>query len=369
MTSILGQRFPTRPSEITAEWLTAAMRSSEAISPADEITGFTSTGVGEGIGMMGDICALTLEYAAGQGPLRSVVAKFATRNPANRAVAQGFQMYEREVRFFRDLREIVGDVAPQCYFTDIDPESGDMVLLFEDLGDYRPGDQTQGCSLADAEKAIEAVAVLHAGTWGAETSGDYHLWPAVDGPVYLHGFGSGVAAGFDPAVAAFSDVVSPDIVAAADRFKAAIPDLHARMASGPQALVHGDFRLDNFMFGTAPGHRPFVMLDFQAPIVTKAVHDIAYLLTQSVAIDVRRAEERRLVHKYHQLLVDQGVEGYSAEQCWEDYRLAALHCFEFAIVVAGTLDPTNERGRGWISASLERSSQAIVDLDLLSLLP
>jgi hypothetical protein len=46
-----------------------------------------------------------------------------------------------------------------------------------------------------------------------------------------------------------------------------------------------------------------------------------------------------------------------------------LHCLEYALVIAGSLEPGNERGRTFAEACLERSCQAIVDLDLLSLLP
>jgi hypothetical protein len=37
--------------------------------------------------------------------------------------------------------------------------------------------------------------------------------------------------------------------------------------------------------------------------------------------------------------------------------------------VAGTLDPTNERGHRWMSKMLERSVSTIDDLDLIALLP
>ena len=37
-------------------------------------------------------------------------------------------------------------------------------------------------------------------------------------------------------------------------------------------------------------------------------------------------------------------------------------------MIAGTLDPTNERGRQWISVMLERSIAAIDDLDLVTLI-
>lgn len=369
MTSTLEQRFPSRLADMTPDWLTAVLRANRTLADSDTITGWSADPIGVGAGMLSDLSRLRLHYARGRGPLASLVTKFATSNLQNRTVAQQFETYVREVRFYQKFSDLLGEVVPHCYFAEIDEATGDMVVLLEDLSDYRTGDQAAGCSVDDAELAIGAVARLHAATWGADRRDDLSMWLRVDGPVYLDGFGAGVAAGFDPAMQTFGSSMHPDVIGASERIKAAIPELHRRMAEGPQALVHGDFRLDNFMFGQRPEHYPFVMLDLQCPIITKPVHDIAYLLSQSVESAVRREEERRLIGEYHGLLAAAGVSDYSAEQCWQDYRLATLHSLEFIIVIAGTLAAEDERGKAWVGASLRRSCQAVVDLDLLELIP
>jgi hypothetical protein len=369
VTSMVDQQPPTRLSELTPEFLTDVLRSSGHIGRNDVITGWEAAPIGAGVGLLSDIAKLDLTYAAGKGPLAAVVAKFASANEQNRAVAQGLQMYEREVRFYENLAADVGECCPRSFYSYVEPGTGHMVLLMEDLSGYRPGDQTHGCSLAEAELAIPAAARLHAATWHAENREDLAWWPRSDGPLWVDGVGGAAAAVFDQVMEAFAPVVRQEVADAGERYKAAIPELHHRMGQGPQALIHGDFRLDNFMFGVAAGHRPFVMLDMQAPIVTKAIHDVAYLLTQSMDVDLRRAHERRLVADYHAALIGLGVDDYTAEQCWQDYRTATLHCLEYAIVIAGALQPGNERGRAFVEGCLRRSCQAIVDLDLLSLLP
>jgi hypothetical protein len=363
------QQSPTRLSEMTADWLNGVMRSAGHITAADTITGWRSAPMGVGVGLLSDLARLELQYAAGSGPVPSLIAKFAVSNENNRVVAQGLQTYEREVRFYQDLANEVGQCCPLSFHAEVKPENGDMVLLLEDLSDYRPGDQTRGATLAEAQLAITAVAQLHAATWHAERREDLAWWPTIEGPLYSGAVGAAVANVFDQTMTTFAEFVRPEIVAAAERYKAAIPELHRLMGQGPQALIHGDFRLDNFMFGVAAHHRPFVMLDMQAPIVTKSIHDVAYLLSQSIDVDLRRAHERELVDQYHNSLATLGVNDYSAAQCWDDYRVAALHCLEYAIVISGTLEPGNERGRKFVEACLQRSCQAIVDLDLIDLLP
>ena len=57
------------------------------------------------------------------------------------------------------------------------------------------------------------------------------------------------------------------------------------------------------------------------------------------------------------------------EQAWEDYRRAILYVWTIVVVIAGTLDPSNERGREWMTHMVDRAVAAIDDLDLLALLP
>ncbi len=56
----------------------------------------------------------------------------------------------------------------------------------------------------------------------------------------------------------------------------------------------------------------------------KGTRDVAYLLSQSMPIELRRLHESELVGLWHRTLVDEGVTGYSAGQAWEDYRRSVL---------------------------------------------
>ncbi len=110
-------------------------------------------------------------------------------------------------------------------------------------------------------------------------------------------------------------------------------------------------------------------MDWQGVLREKAVADLAYFLSGSVPIEQRRVHERDLIAKWHETLVHGGVSDYSGEQAWEDYRRAILYVWTIVVVIAGTLDPSNERGREWMTHMVERAVAAIDDLDLLALLP
>jgi hypothetical protein len=62
------------------------------------------------------------------------------------------------------------------------------------------------------------------------------------------------------------------------------------------------------------------------------------------------------------------VQGYSFDQCLEDYRWTLLFCFAYP-VIGGTMgDLSNERGVALATAMMERSATAIMDWDAGKLL-
>jgi aminoglycoside/choline kinase family phosphotransferase len=361
--------FPAQPGEVTPAWLTAQLRAAGAFDSAQSVTGFVTTPIGEGAGMLGVLARLELKVDGPPSAVSSVVVKCATPTVANRAVAMTFHLYEREVRFFRELADHIGEGVPACYAGEIDLDTGDFVLVLEDLADYRPGDQAAGCGLADTERCIEVMARLHSAWWGATDSAQLAWVPTVDGDLHRGGMVPAAEATWDPFIANFGHLVAPQLVDAGPRYLAALTGLHHQMGQGAQTLIHGDFRLDNLLFGDGPDQHSVALVDWQGLIISKGVHDLAYLLTQNVQTDVRRDHERDLVASYCAQLAAHGVNHYSFDQCWDDYRLAALWLFEYAIIIGGGLDPANERGSAFMTGLIQRSSQAIVDLDLLNMLP
>jgi Ecdysteroid kinase-like family len=365
-----ARSYPTQPDELTTAWLTGILRTTGVLDDHTSVISFSTDPVGEGIGMLGVLVRVHLSF---DGPApdapTSVIAKFPTLVAGNRAVAMHFRLYEREIRFYLDIEPQVEVSAPRCYGGEIDPVSGDAVLVLEDLGDYAVGDQVVGCTADEAITILDAVVGLHARFWD-RTTGDPLLAsvPAVDDDFQIDGIAGGTAAGWDPCMAMFAAVIPDEIKAARDRFIPAVPELHRRMGKRRQTVIHGDVRLDNMMFATHPGQRSVVLLDWSL-VTTCGLHDVAYLVTQNVTTDERRAHEPRIIEHYHRRLGELGVRDYTLEQCWDDYRLSALHMYAYAIVIAGTLDPSNERGAAFMRELVSRASAAVMDHDLLSLLP
>ncbi len=355
--------YPTHPSELTNEWLTERLRSAGAIGDAS-VTGFSTTPVGEGIGMLGILVRVALEYdqQVADAPA-SLVAKFATPVLANRAVAMAYRLYEREVGFYHEIAPNIDAAAPKCYAAEVDPESGDCVLLLQDLSDMRTGDQVAGCDAETAKQIIDAVVPLHAKYWGHPEDLTVKSVPRIDSEGQSAGITAGCEAGWDPCMTNFGHVVADEIKASRDRFLPAVPEIHHMIGRRVQTIIHGDVRLDNLMFDTSH----IVLLDWALSIST-GLQDVAYLLSQNVTLDERRAHETELLEHYQRRLAEHGVE-YPLDKCWEDYRVGVLYMFCYAVVIVGTLDPANERGAAFMEKLVERASATMMDHDILSMLP
>jgi hypothetical protein len=84
---------------------------------------------------------------------------------------------------------------------------------------------------------------------------------------------------------------------------------------------------------------------------------------------LRGESEQQALKHYHDILKDRGVEGYSFEECIEQYRYNILVTMITPIAICGTLDQGNERGVKLGTIMLERALTALESMscsDLLS---
>ncbi len=358
--------LPPMPSGLTPKWLTEALRATGLLPPNVAIDALEVRQVGEGVGMMSELSRLAPAYSGpAAGAPASFIAKYPSRNPTNRQIAMDFNLYEREVRYFAELDQLTAAACPATYLTELDGDN--FIILMEDLAAYRVGDQIVGATLEETELAIDELAKLHAAFWQQV---DGIAWiPHVCGSQHARNMQAGTASGWERMAAAFGDSLSASVLAARARIQRSVAPLQAFLDRPPITLVHGDFRMENLLYGTAPEHHPMAIIDWQGPLLGRGMQDVTLLLGQSTQTEVRRRHERILLERYVDGLARLGVRGYRLEEAWRDYRHAHLHNWAYATVVAGTLDVGNERAFAWMSQMIARQVAVTEDLGLLDLLP
>jgi hypothetical protein len=361
--------FPAQPEQLTTGWLTDTLRASGALGADRSVSGFEITPVGAGTGLLGMVMRVHLQYdggAPGSEPA-SLVVKFSHPVEANRAIAMNTNMYAREVSFFHDIAGSVDVPKPFCHFAAVDVEAGENIVVLEDLGAYRAGDQVAGVSPDDVKLIIDAIAPLHAAYWGNCDIPLLANFMRIDSS-YAEKFPPSVYATWENCLVQFPDAIAADVQPHVARYVEQLPRLMADMGARTQTVVHGDVRLDNVMFGGGDGQHPVVMVDWQAIMVSIPLHDMSYLLSQSLDVDVRREHEAELIEYYHAKLQELGVADVTLQECWDGYDAGVLFLFSYPLIIGGFCQMDDPRGVELAGAVLERSSATVSDRNLLRLL-
>ncbi len=346
---------PRGAADLTAAWLTEAL--ADAAGRA-EVVDVASRPVGTG--QVAETRRLSLTWEpAGAGP-SAVIAKVPSPDPASRAAATAVRTYEIEAGFYRDVAPTVDVRAPACWCTRWAPETDDYVVLLEDLAPAEQGDQLGGCSVDQAASALRELVALHAPRWGDATLLDL---PWLDGvtPERAQMLAALLAALLPGFIDTFTATVSPEVMSLAERFVPRSED-YLLGWHGPTTVTHGDFRLDNLLFG---GPRVGVV-DWQTVGVGAAVGDVAYFLGGSLRPDVRAAHEDELVREYHDRLRAAGVD-QSWDDCWRGYRRGAFGGLLMAIFASQVVQRT-ERGDAMFTVMAEHAGRHALDLGAEDLL-
>ncbi|HEY2225976.1 phosphotransferase [Actinomycetospora sp.] len=317
-----------------------------------------------GTGQLADSYRFSLEYEpAGAGPA-TVVGKFPSEDAASRDFGRRSGYYRNEIRFYEEIATTLSIAVPTPVHAALAADETEFVLLMEDLSPARIVDQLVGCTADEAATVLEQIAAVHAGSWRSSELAAVD-WLAGTSTSFV-----GVTDAFPGLTASFADTYG-DLVPQADIEEAAKLNDHLEawkdVLNTPQCLWHSDLRADNILFDVNAGARPVALLDWQGVGYGPGTIDVAYFLGTSLATETRREHERDLVGTYQRALVAHGVDDYTAEQAWTDYRLQAIHALQTGVFGLGAVK-RSERGdrmwRDWIA----RAAAHTRDLDSFAVL-
>ncbi len=80
-----------------------------------------------------------------------------------------------------------------------------------------------------------------------------------------------------------------------------------------------DLRLNN-IFLDENSDDPVIVIDWSSIYPGRTAQDLGYLLSTGYSAEFRRTHEKSLVQQYHKTLHEAGVEDYSFDDAWLDYR-------------------------------------------------
>ena len=343
-----------RPSDLTASWLAAAIG-------CGPIADFAVERIGTG--QMSECYRIRLHYNdTGSGGPESVVLKVAASDPVSRQTGMTLGLYEREVGFYGDIApRLHGPVAP-CYHAAVDTSTGVFDLLLGDAGPAVVGDEIAGATIEQAY-----LGVVELGRLQGPLVGDASLaqapWLNRETPLNQAMIAS-LYAGF---VDRYGDQIAPEHRIVCERMVAAF-DGYLAHASGPgrmQGLVHGDYRLDNMLFGTAEADRPLTVVDWQTVSWGPALTDLSYFLGCALRTEDRRKHYDALLRAYQEQLGPQAPIDLAGVR--EGVRRQSFFGVMMAIVSSMLVERT-ERGDRMFMTMLQRNCEHVLDTDAVATL-
>lgn len=356
------------PEEMTAEWMTEALRKNGVIRDASVVAA-TPEPVGVGVGFLGQLARIRLTYDRPEGGTpASCIAKLPTLDPGGLQIGNTFRFYEREIRFYDEIAGKTELRVPARYYSDMDLERGEYILVIEDLAPAMVGDQMPGCSVQQAEVAFRNIAAFHAAWWDRAELEQLDWMPDIDSGVQQIAEASYQQC-WQPFCQMMGEQMSSELLAIGEALQHQVVNIQHEFAKPPRTINHGDFRLDNMFFAAPEGGAPFSICDWQIASKGRGTFDLAYFASNSLPPALRTEHEMRLLKIWHDEVTARGVSGYSFDDAVRDYRLGVLYSWMYAVIAIASLDPANERGLALFNAWFQRASTAIDELKVAELMP
>jgi aminoglycoside/choline kinase family phosphotransferase len=341
------REIPLSLESVDSDWLNQVLQ--DALS-GDRVVGFTSKTIGEGAGFLGDIARLNLQLENESAELASVILKMPTGS-INRKMGQLIGVYEREIRFYQELQPALDIRTPKHYYSAMDATDPAeavrqltflnrvpdwvarllltltkwgskkvqrYVLILEDLGRYRIGDQVGGASTTEVKLALDTLAGLHAGFFNKDLSGYPWIIPIDLGARFTQLMVDSAKKHFRKSHAA---VLKNQHIELLDWLDSHAQDLMDLTAELPFTLLHGDYRLDNLCFDDDKDE--LVVFDWQTLIRGPVGLDLAYFLSATLDDDTSDETLDELLEHYRTGLNGRGVD-MSRERVRFEYDLGML---------------------------------------------
>jgi hypothetical protein len=319
---------------------------------------FSAKQIGADRGMLGEIFVLDLSYAPGASGPTQIVAKFAALRDGSLASARRGRAHERELRAFDELLGDTPVTTPANYGTWYDPDTAYFLLLQGAVTADHGVDQVVGLEVDDAKLVLIEIAKLHARWWNNPGLKALEWLPRLDGAGRIHNLTTLATAGWEPLCDLLGDELTADERALGTEFPQRLEAALRGLATLPSTFIHSDLRADNLLFSL--DHRAVTLIDWQGCGLGPPGFDLAYFLTQSLTVDVRREHEDELLDFYRTELAAAGLE-LSVAEVRAGYGESMIYALTIACALPLISDPNEPRVRALASAFARRTIEAMRD--------
>lgn len=317
------------PEQVTSEWLTGVLH----------IGGFLDRGKVANVNPrltkempMSIVSRLEVAYSS-DSPASAPTKLFLKKPRTDLAHGVATEHIEKEVEFYRIIASEMPD-SPfiRCFGAAYEPEKGESFLLLEDLSEthFQP-ESPNPPSAMYCELAVECLARLHAYWWN-----DPRLGKSI-GKLFTENELDTFLANVEKNVVGFMDFLGDALTVkqrrAYDLLLSSRYKIWGRLTD-PEGLTvtHGDAHWWNFLYPRDSATDRVRLFDWQLWHIDVGPRDLAFLVALSGFASQKRVPDDSLVSRYYDTLVAEGIENYTWDDCWKDYRWAAIRNLNIPVI-------------------------------------
>lgn len=360
MTSAAPPRVVSHAGQIDAAWIASVLDHAGVVHPP--VTRIDVEPIGHGT--MGSTLRVRIAYAApaDQAP-QSLVCKLEAPSASAHDIACSAGIYAREASAYALFARGAGHRTPRAYFCGVGEASGAITLVLEDMAGWLPGQQSAGCSAAEARATAVELARFHRSFW---QRGDYpeiaFIMNRAGNPARYAGI---YQAGVASLVETYGARIDPEDMAVVQRFAPLVEHWCADPVR--TTLIHGDARLDNMLFDhRSPDCVSCCIIDWQALGLGHPMQDMAYFLTGALGPELRREIEGRLIEDY-QAIIAEVDPGFTLAEALAGYRRNIAAGLTNTVAAALSV-VQSEHNDALMLALVARNTAAVRDWDGLAVL-
>ncbi len=363
--------IPKRTKRITSEWLNKVLHNSGYLKDFNiESISREPWGVGEGF--VSDIARLTNTYDKESPELpKTMIVKMPTTFRTALTVALQYNLYEKEIRFYTEVAPKSPIRVPGLIYSDYDLEAKRFILILEDCSCYKMVDQVEGLNYEQTKQAIISIADFHARWWDAPDLFSFDWIPQPKDKTIRMSFIDTFRNSWDLAVKSedFLNFLPEGGREVGEKIYKHFPWLLKNTQDENLTIVHFDYRAANMFFDSENSENPIITIDWQLPLISGGILDVAYLLSGSIKIDLRRQIEKEMIKLYLKRLEKNGITSVDFDRAWDGY-LRSLMAYAYLPPLSFTrLNRSDPRGIELGKAFFNRLFGAIIDNDATSVFP
>ena len=311
--------FPVSAVDVDADWMNAALAESGRLGNYRVVS--CTAKDSDVPGQTAEIVQIAVEYDDEACELpRRFIAKITSRNAMLiEQVIKIYDLYRRETSFYNEFKES-GIASPDCFVSQHNPETQEMVIL---MGDLAPATSPSWApSPEQTEQALANLPAFHAKWWNSPMLRSRDWFVQFDNRDFFFSGASAANMAIPMLEEHFGD--AGEHTAQLMRiFLEHLDTIQSFYAARPFTFVHGDYHPKQMFFPSEAGGE-FAVIDWQFPFVAQGAWDFVRMMVLGLDVENRRRRQDALIDAYYKSLIANGVENYTREDLDTDLKIGLV---------------------------------------------